>query len=322
MIVSKNNNGDFTTIQAAIDSISPSNTTWKTIFIKNGTYKEKIHLTSPYIRLIGESSKETIITYDDYAHKLFPNGDSYGTFNSYTLFIGTSNIQLENICIENSSGIGEQVGQAIAAYVDGDCISFKNCRFIGHQDTLFTGPLPPAPIIPGSFKGPRENAPRVNGRQYYENCYIEGDIDFIFGSATAFFYECTIFSHNLDKTINGYITAPSTPEGQTFGYVFEACHLISHCSKHTVYLGRPWRHFAKSIFINCDLGPHIIPSGWHNWDKPDSEVTSFFGEYNNKGPGYTPDERAHWSHLLDETQASFYSRQNVLKGEDNWTPWD
>lgn len=321
MIVSKNNEGDFHSIQAAIDSIPHSNTTFKTIFVKNGVYKEKIHITTPYIRLVGESAKETIITYDDYAYKLFPDGDSYGTFNSYTLFVGTSHFQAENICIENSSGKGEQVGQAIAAYVEGDRICFKNCRFIGYQDTLFTGPLPPAPILPGSFKGPREHAPRINGRQYYENCYIQGDIDFIFGSATAFFYQCTLFSNDLGKAVNGYITAPSTPEGQAYGYVFEGCSLTSSCPKHTVYLGRPWRHFAKSIFIHCDLGAHIMPCGWHNWDKPDSEQTTFFGEYDNRGEGYTPDDRVGWSHLLDKSQASYYSRQNVLKGDDDWQPW-
>ncbi len=321
MIVAKNNQGDFDSVQAAIDSIPSSNTTWCTIYIKNGVYKEKIHITSPYIRLIGESADKTIITYDDYAYKLFPTGESYGTFNSYTMFVGTSDFHAENLCIENSSGIGDKVGQAIAAYVDGDRVCFKNCRFIGYQDTLFTGPLPPKPIVPGSFRGPRENAPRINGRQYYENCYIQGDIDFIFGSATAFFYSCTIFSNDIGKKVNGYITAPSTPEGQAYGYVFEDCKITSHCPKHTVYLGRPWRHFAKSVFINCDLGAHIIPAGWHNWDKPDSEKVNFFGEYNNKGPGYTPTERVNWSHLLSDIEAKHYSRQNVLNGSDNWTPW-
>ena len=184
MIVAKNNQGDFNSVQAAIDSIPKGSTTWSTIYIKNGVYKEKIHITSPYIRLIGESAGKTIITYDDFAYKHFSNGESYGTFNSYTFFVGAHDFYAENLCIENSSGIGEKVGQAIAVYADGDRICFKDCRFLGNQDTLFTGPLPPAPIMPGSFRGPREHAPRINGRQYYQNCYIQGDIDFIFGSAT------------------------------------------------------------------------------------------------------------------------------------------
>lgn len=251
--IGSNESADYQSIQAAIDSIPEDNTQPITIFIRSGVYNEKLHITKPFITLIGENAKNTIISYSDYAKKQFPSGQSYGTFNSYTAFIGTNDFTAKNITFENTAGIGDEVGQALAAYVDGDRIAFMDCSFLGYQDTLFTGPLPPAPVIPGSFKGPRENAPRINGRQYYENCFIKGDIDFIFGSATAFFHNCTIFSNDIGKKVNGYITAPSTAAGQAYGYVFDSCKLISNAPNETVYLGRPWRNFAKSVFINCEM---------------------------------------------------------------------
>lgn len=319
MIVSHDKTADYQSIQAAIDSIPTQNTEPITIFIKSGIYHEKLHITKPFITLIGENATNTIISYNDYAKKQFPTGENYGTFNSYTAFIGTNDFTAKNITFENTAGIGDKVGQALAAYVDGDRVSFISCRFLGYQDTLFTGPLPPAPIIPGSFKGPRENAPRINGRQYYENCFIKGDIDFIFGSATAFFYDCTIFSNNLNKKVNGYITAPSTAEGQAYGYVFDSCKLISDAPNETVYLGRPWRNFAKSVFINCEIGPHIIKEGWHDWNKEASHATTFFAEGANTGLGSDLKERPSWSHEI--TTFDDYSREKVLNGDDNWSPW-
>lgn len=321
MIVALDGTGHYTCIQDAINSIPLNNTEVIEIFIKKGTYKEKLHIDKPFITLIGEGATDTIITYDDYANKLFPDGESYGTFNSYTAFIGAHDFTAKHLTFENSSGPGSKVGQALALYVDADRAYFTDCRFIGNQDTLFTGPLPPAPIIPGSFKGPRENAPLDNGRQYYERCFIQGDIDFIFGSATAFFYECELFSNNLSKEINGYITAPSTPEGQEYGYVFESCKLTSDCPNNTVYLGRPWRIFAKAVFINSYMGPHIIACGWHNWNKVESEASSYFAEFGNTGAGSTPSNRVPWCKLLSTSEASHYSRQKVLSGSDHWCPW-
>lgn len=321
MIVAQNGSGDFKTIQAAVDSIPKDNTTPVTIYVKAGTYKEKLHIETPFITLKGESAATTKITYDDYAEKHMPDGSEYGTFRSYSVFIGTHDITLEDLTLENSSGFGYEVGQALAVYADGDRICFKNCRLLGHQDTLFTGPLPPAPMKPGSFVGPRENAERINGRQYYENCYIEGEVDFIFGSATAFFYNCEIFSINKDEEVNGYLTAPSTPEGQDYGYVFENCQITSNCLPHTVYLGRPWRNFAKSVFINCHMGAHIKPEGWHNWNKTDADKQSFFAEYGSTGEGSSPDKRADFSHQLAALEAAKYSREAVLNGSDHWSPW-
>lgn len=321
MIVSKDGLHDFTSIQEAIDSISASNQEEITIYIKKGVYKEKLFIEKPFIKLIGEGAEETIITYDDYALKCFPNGETYGTFNSYTAFIGGHDFTAEHLTFENSSGPGSKVGQAVAAYVDADRVCFRNCRFLGNQDTIFTGPLPPAPIIAGSFKGPREHAIRENGRQYYENCYIQGDIDFIFGSATAFFYNCEIFSNDIGREVNGYIVAPSTPEGQEYGYVFENCRLTSNCPAGSVYLGRPWRIFAQTAFIRCELGAHIAPSGWHNWNKFEAEDTTDFIECDNYGDGACTDQRADWTHRISASFATYYSREKVLGGLDGWRPF-
>ncbi len=319
MIVAQDGSGDFLSLQAALESLSQENTKPIQITIRPGIYKEKIHIEIPFITLIGEDPHTTIITYDDYALKPFANGTTYGTFNSYTFFVGTHDFTAHNLTIQNTAGPGKKVGQAVAVYADGDRIHFKNCRFLAHQDTLFAGPLPPTPIQPGSFRGPREKAPRINGRHYYEGCFIQGDIDFIFGSATAFFKDCEIFSNNLQEPVNGYITAASTPEGQKHGFVFETCRLTSDCPPETVYLGRPWRHYAKTVFIHCTMGQHIFREGWHDWDKEDSHTTTFFGEGGSHS--LSPVQRVKWAHLLTQEALPHFSRESVLMGTDNWQPW-
>ncbi|WP_069997352.1 pectinesterase family protein [Cellulosilyticum sp. I15G10I2] len=321
MIVAQDGSGDYYSVQEALTSIPTHNTLPVIIYIKNGTYTEKLYIETPNITLIGENVHKTIITYDDSAFKPHPSGFTFGTFNSYTLFIGAPHFNACNLTFINSAGPGDKVGQAIAAYVDADKIHFKNCRFIGHQDTLFTGPLPPSPLTPGSFRGPRENAPLSKGRHYYENCFIQGDIDFIFGSATAFFDQCEIFSNNLGQQVNGYITAASTPVDQKYGYVFSKCKLTSNCPNQSVYLGRPWRHHAHVAFLNCEMGAHIIDEGWHDWDKADSHQTVQFMEYNNTGAGASNLSRVPWSNQLSAKDAETYSREKVLSGDDHWQPW-
>lgn len=320
MRVAQDGSGDFTSIQAAIDSIPVGNKEQVTIHIQGGVYKEKLTIDKPFINLVGEEGASTVLTYDDGANKKFPNGESYGTFRSYSVFIGGNDFTATNITFENAAGSGEIAGQALAVYVDADRVHFKNCRFLGCQDTIFTGSLPPAPIQPGSFKGPRENAPRINGREYYENCYIEGDVDFIFGSATAVFYRCEIFSKNRDQEVNGYIVAPSTPLGQAYGYIFEECKLTSNCKAETVYLGRPWREYAHTTFINCEMGAHIKREGWHNWGKVKAEETTRFEEYNSTGPGAHKDERVSWSKILTDEEVIMYKKERVLSGNDGWNP--
>ncbi|MDF2594345.1 MAG: Pectinesterase [Clostridia bacterium] len=322
IIIAQDGSGDYTSLQAALKNIPLLSSSPTAIYIKKGIYHEKIHIKTPYITLIGEDPVQTIITYDDYALKEFPDGTTYGTFNSYTIFIGAHDFTAKNITFQNHAGPGKKVGQAIAAYVGADRACFKNCRFIGNQDTLFTGPLPPSPLIPHSFRGPQEHAERLNTRQYYEDCTIQGDIDFIFGSATACFYNCEIFSNNLGEAVNGYITAPSTPSGQPYGYIFRCCRLTSNCPKETVYLGRPWRLYAHAVFIDCEMGSHITRSGWHDWDKPESHQTTQFAEFNS----HLANEdhllcRASWSKILTPDKAKFYTFEKALSGSDGWQPW-
>ncbi|WP_282939101.1 pectinesterase family protein [Paenibacillus sp. RC67] len=330
MIVASDGSGDFLTVQEALDQIPNDQRERVVIYIKNGVYKEKIHVEKPRVSLVGESLEHTILTFDDYARKTFPTGESYETFNSYSFFVGADDFTAERITFENSAGRGSLVGQALAAYVDGDRVTFKNCRFIGHQDTLFTGPLPPAPMQRAHFGGPREGYPRRNVRQYYEQCYLEGDVDFIFGSATAVFNQCEIFSKRRlgeedakefpADSIHGWLTAPSTPEEVRFGYVFHDCRLTSDAPAQSVYLGRPWRNYAKAAFLHCWMGEHIIAAGWDNWNKPESESTTVFCEYDCKGPGASSEQRVAWSKKLTEEEAPSYSIQQVLAGEDSWNP--
>lgn len=311
--VDQNGNGDFLTINEALSSVE-NKTDYVEIFIKTGTYKERIEITRPNIALIGENREETIITYDYYAKMIMEDGSPRRTFRTYSVFLDGKNILAKNITFVNSSGLGKDVGQAIAVYAEGDLLTFKNCSFLGSQDTLFTGPLPPKVIEPGGFTGPKEFAPRINSHQLYEDCYIQGDIDFIFGSATAYFERCEIFSQDIGEEINGYVTAPSTPEGQEFGYVFHECRFTSNCPDESVYLGRPWRNYAKAVFLNCEIGPHIHREGFHDWNKKDSHSTTFFAEYKSYGKGANPSKRAPWVKQLTDEEAKKYTKENVFKG--------
>lgn len=332
--------GDFSTISAALCSIPENNTTPVTIEIAPGTYREKLTINKPYVTLSGLGSKnsETVLTYDDYALALMDDGQTYGTFRSYSVFIDTHDVTLRNLTIENASGDSKTHGQAIALYADGDRLILDNCRLLGHQDTLFTGPLPPMEIKPGGFIGPKQFAPRINGRHYYKDCYICGDIDFIFGSATAYFENCTIESlyrslepSSKDNT-QGYATAASTPEGQEYGYVFSHCRFTTDCCPEgSVYLGRPWRDYAKTVLLNCELGSHIHPAGFHDWNKENAHHTVFYAEYNSL-PLNTADcpscerglppflNRASFCCQLDALQAEHFTKEKVLCGSDGWLP--
>lgn len=320
MIVAKDGSGDFNNLQDAIDSIAADNNEEIIIYVKKGVYKQKVKINKPFVTLIGDNPEDTILTFDDSANKLFPNGEKMGTFNSYSTFIGGDDFTAENITFENSAGSGSVVGQALAVYIDGDRAKFKNCRFLGCQDTIFTGPLPPKPIEGNIFGGPKEGMERKMVRHFFEDCYIRGDVDFIFGSATAVFKNCEIFTNNRNSDVNGYITAASTPEGEEYGYVFINCKLTSDAAPNTVYLGRPWRDYAKTVFINCWMGEHIKTAGWHNWNKENAEKNALYAEYNSSGPGAMMDKRVTWAKILKDDEVKMYSIEKVLAGKDNWTP--
>lgn len=325
--VSKNSNNSntFSSINDAVNSIPKDNQTPITIEIAPGIYHEKVTIDRPFLSIegTGESNKDTVITYDDYAFSIMEDGTKRGTFRSYTAFIDAHDVTLKNLTIENASGDSPTHGQAIALYADGDRLVVDSCNIIGHQDTLFTAPLPPKEAVKDGFIGPKQSAPRIHGRQYYKDCYICGDVDFIFGGATAYFENCTIESLRRfpeDDKIQGYVTAASTPEEEEYGYVFSECSIISNdCPKSSVYLGRPWRNYAKTLFINCNFGNHICPELFHDWNKEDARETIFYGIYSDD-VNADFSKHADFVQVLDKEQALAFSKENVLSGKDGWQP--
>lgn len=291
-IVAPDGSGDFRTVQAAIDAVPPLRQKRTRIFIKNGVYKEKLLLppTAVDVSFIGEDAMRTILTFDDFASRQNRFGENIGTSASASFFIFGDGFEARNITFENAAG---PVGQAVAVRVDGDRVKFENCRFLGNQDTLYPH--------------------GKTSRQYYKNCYIEGTVDFIFGWSAAVFDSCKIFCKS-----GGYITAASTEEGPGTGFVFRHCRIGGTAPEASVYLGRPWRPFAKTVFFECELGGVIRPEGWHNWGKPDAEKTAFYAEYKNFGPGAQTGNRVNWSHQLPETEAGSYRDTGKLFG--GWNP--
>lgn len=314
MIVAKDGSGDFTSLQDAIDAVPEDNHERVKIYVKNGIYRQKVRINKKMISLIGEDRDRTIITYDEGAYELLDNGEARGTFRTFSFFIGGDDFYAENLTFENAAGEGDIVGQAVAVHINADRVSFKNCSFLAHQDTLFTGPYPREK----QFEIQPDYIQTDPTRQYFEDCYIRGDIDFIFGSGTAVFRYCEIHSNDRGKAINGYITAPSTPENVAHGLVFIDCRLTSDAAGGTVYLGRPWRDHGKAAFINCWMGAHIHPKGWHNWDQPHREKTCLFVEYNSRGPGANLQERVAWAKTLSEEELPVYSPENILAHSDSW----
>ncbi|MCS4302762.1 pectinesterase family protein [Chryseobacterium sp. BIGb0232] len=301
IVVSKDGKGDFTTIQQAIDAVDNNSSLRTKIVIKAGIYKEKIVIpeSKGAIFLEGENPEKTIITYDDFASKKNAEGKEIGTTGSSTLFIYSNDFSAKNISFENSSG---RVGQAVAVLTSGDRIAFENCRFLGNQDTLY-------------LKGAQDLQDKKKpSRNYFKNCYIEGTTDYIFGAGTAVFENCVIYS----KETASYITAASTPQENEFGFVFINSQITGNAKEYSVYLGRPWRPFAKTVYIDCKLNSTIKPEGWHNWSKPDAEKTTFYAESNSKGSGANAVQRVSWSHQLTQQERKKYTTENILKGKDEW----
>lgn len=293
-VVAKDGSGDYLTIQEAVNACRDYSEHLCRIFVKNGVYWEKLMIPSWKARItfIGQNVDSVRIEYNDYSGKLDGWGIKLNTFTSHTCFVGGNDITFENMTFVNSAG---RVGQAVAMHVEGDRVVFKNCKFIGDQDTLF--------------------AAGDNSRQYFLDCSIEGTTDFIFGPSTAVFERCTILSKK-----DSYVTAASTPAAREYGFVFLDCRLLRDSSATKVYLGRPWRSCAYTAFINCYLDSHIRPEGWHNWSKPEAEATSRYYEYNSTGPGANPASRVPWSHHLTAAEAREMTARNILKGFDNWDP--
>lgn len=293
--VAQDGSGDFTSIQKAINSIRDFGPAEALVKIKAGTYHEKIVIPSSKHKITfqGGNKENTIITNDDYSGKTDALGEKMTTFNSYTFLVMSDDIKISDITIQNRSC---NQGQAVALHVEGDRFMMKNSNILGCQDTVYTG---------GN-----------HSRQYYENCFIEGTTDFIFGSATVVFRNCIIKS-----LANSYITAASTDQSKSFGYVFFDCKLIAKEGITKVFLGRPWRPYAKTVFINTEMGSHIVPEGWNPWkgDKmfPDKEKTAYYAEYESKGEGGNISKRVSWSHQLTKKELKNYTLEKIFNG---WNP--
>jgi pectinesterase len=304
LVVAQDGRGDYKNIQDAINAVRDLGPRQVTIHIKKGIYREKVVIPSwkTRISLVGEDADSTIIINNDYSGKPVACGkDAYGrtqfsTYTSYTLLIQGDDCNARNLTIVNDAG---RVGQAVALNVEGDRCVVINCRLIGNQDTVYLA------------KG--------NSRQYYKDCYIEGTTDFIFGEATVVFDHCTIKS-----LVNSYITAAATTQLQPYGFVFLNCKLIANTGTNKVYLGRPWRPFAKTVYINTEMGSQILPQGWNPWVGdamfPDKDKTAFYAEYNSSGPGANAKARVTWSKQLSKAEAEKYTIKNILFGQDGWEP--
>lgn len=294
LVVARDGTGEFRTIQEAIEVCRAFMDYHKVIYIKKGTYKEKIVIPQwlQNIELVGEDRDQTVITFDDHANIKTPQyQQGIGTFRTYTLKIEANDITLKNLTVENNAA---RLGQAVALHTEGDRLLFVNCRFLGHQDTIYTG------------------MPRT--RMLFKDCYICGTTDFIFGPSTAWFEGCAI--HCLS---NSYITAASTPKDADYGYVFNNCKITVAENVEKEYLGRPWRDYGYTLFMNCELPAQICPEGWHRWE-PQREKTARYLEYNNRGAGADRSHRVAWSRELSKKEAQKITMKEVFRGYGDWEP--
>lgn len=301
LFVAKDGSAEFQTLNDAVEVCRAFMEYKKVIFVKKGTYKEKVIIPSwlTNIEIVGEDRDQTIITYDDHANlpmqpSTLNSQQKIGTFRTYTVKVEGCDITFRNITIENNA---PRKGQAVALHTEGDRLKFINCRILGNQDTVYTG--------------------MENTRLYFKDCFINGTTDFIFGPSTAWFEGCEIRSK-----VNSYVTAASTPKYIKYGYIFNNCRLTADEGVDKVYLGRPWRAYAHTLFMNCDLGKHIVGEGWQNWKDyhdPAQEHTVRYEEYNNSGKGANPQARVSWSRQLTAAEAAAITPSSIF-GCTEWLP--
>ena len=291
-VVGKDSKSKYHSIQEVLNLIPSGNTKPVSIYIKQGIYKEVITVdaSKSNILLVGESEDNTIIQFDNHAGVKMPNGDTLNTWTCATAFIYGNDFQAQHISFSNQAGFN--AGQAVALRVEGNRASFYNCKMLGFQDVLFLS---------------------GNGvKHYFENCYIEGTTDFIFGAATALFQNCKIHSKK-----NSHVTAASTNSIIPIGFVFKNCKLTGDSVLNKVSLGRPWSPTASVTYIDCWLGKHIIEEGWNNWKNPANEATARYSEYKSVGPGANPSKRAAWSKQLSDDQANSFTIEKIF---GTWVP--
>lgn len=299
-VVSADGSGTHTTIQAAIAAAPDHGTKPFVILVKPGTYHGQfiVPREKRFIRIVGEETRRTVLTYGLNVNET--DASTEPRYKGTGFVVLADDFSAQNLTFENTSG---DHGQALALRVDGDRCVFQQCRLLGWQDTLMLN----------------------NGRDYFADCYIEGRVDFIYGSATAVFDACEIHSKN-----GGHITAASTPEDHRFGFIFRKCRLTGDPTPWQpgkaaakvpfADLGRPWRPHAQVAFLHCELGDHIKPEGWNNWGKPENEKTARYAEYQSTGPGANVAGRVPWSRQLTDAEAAAYTIANILGGADHWTP--
>jgi pectinesterase len=292
IVVAQDGSGTYKTVQAAFDAVPAGNKKPLTIYVKNGTYKEKLHLDSGknFVELKGESRFYTILTYDDHTGSVTANGTPVNTQTSHSVIINADNFTARNITFAN--GAGFTAGQAVALDSRGDKAQFYDCRIVGNQDILLLN--------------------NEKGRQYFKDCYLEGTTDFIFGAAPAWFENCHIHSKK-----NSHITAASTPQDNTYGFVFNDCTLTGDSTLQMVSLGRPWRPYSMVVYMHCYIGQQVKAEGWSNWNKTESYKTARYSEYQNYGPGAATAGRVPWSKQLTPGEAESITIKNVLNG---WEP--
>jgi pectinesterase len=292
IVVAADGSGQFRTVQEAVMSVPSGTVTAPVVIrIKPGVYRELIYVQREkrYFRFVGEDAAQTVLTFDLHANLVGLAGKPIGTFRTPSTVIDADDFVAENITFENSAG---PVGQALAIRVDGDRAIFRHCRFLGWQDTILLN----------------------RGRQFFQDCYISGHVDFIFGAATAFFDRCQIHCRR-----DGYITAASTPEDQPHGFVFSHCRITGEAGVRT-YLGRPWRAHSAVTFLDTEMAGVVRPEGWHNWDRPERERTARYREHRSVGDGASPGTRVRWARTLTDADASALTPGAALAGRDGWNP--
>jgi len=296
--VASDNSGDFSTIGAALDSGAT------VIRIQPGIYKQVLDITRPGVQLRGLGAKPEEFTYDNSA------ATAGGTTKSASVTISGDDFYAENLTFENSfsrnRALEQEGSQAVAVKIMSDRAVFRRVRFLGYQDTLY----------PNSKRCDTDAGPCQPARQYFSECYIEGNVDFIFGDAIAFFDHCEI--HALAHPLV-YLTAQSKHYAEEkSGYVFNHCRITAETGAAHIYLGRPWRSYSTVVFLDTEMPAAIAPEGWHEWEhngKP-SLPTSFCGELRSTGPGANPGARRQ----LTPAEAARFVLKPFLAGDDQWDP--
>lgn len=319
-IIARDGSGDFTSIQAAIDAIPMNHRQPTILLLRMDEYREKVVVNKDNVRIIGEARDRTVIAWDDAASTIGADGTPKGTFCSYTFLVTGNNVEVENLTIRNDAGDGSLVGQAVAVYAAGDRGVWRNVRMTGCQDTLFCGPvlnkvckeaLPR--LVPEGVLSVGD-CPLVLGRQYFEDCFIQGDVDFIFGPYACWFERCTL---HMNKR-GGFYTAANTPKKAPYGLIFHKCHLTGDCEEGKAHLGRPWRRFAHTLFLECEMDACVAPEGFQDWGE--TKITRRCGEWRTTGARADQSPRHPGAARLTDEEASLLTIREVIGGYDGWNP--